>query len=781
MMMRTCDRGVASGVVALLATVLVGCGVPDAKSAHPATAVASTSLAADPAVDAATLAASVTIYRDEFGVPHVYGPSDASVIFGEAYAEAEDNWWQVEDNFVRSIGRASELYGEETLLDDYLTRAMETPRLSREEYERASGAMRSLYDAYAEGFNYYLRQHPEVEPRLLQRVEPWYAIALLRFKYHHNEYIGYAGLRRQDTERLLEGAAISAATSPRAILTGATRSTGPNPDPGRFESLAFREEPRPGGERPLGSNEWAIAGSRTRSGHPMLLVNPHVGFFGLAQYTEIHLHSEEGLEFSGQSRFGFMFPYMGHNERLGWTYTDNYSDIGDLYVETIEWRDGEPFYRYGDEWREVTPWTETIGVRAGGDDGEVEPREFRFIRTHHGPVLGIRETETGEPRPLAVRVSMLEEGGWYDQWYDMMRAQSLEEWRRAVARLAVPYQNTMYADADGNIQYIYNAAVPRRSTNYEWSEPVDGSDPGTEWDGYHSLDELPQYLNPDTGYLQNTNSNPFTATDGLTDDRDDFPPYLVGGETDNRRARSSRRILRELRDVTLEDFARAALDTRILAAEEFLPDLLDEFLRLEQANPTRADMVRGPVEELEAWDREATIESIATTLFVLWAEVWDRRGERLQEEEPNWPRLTVLAAIIERLQRDWATWRVPWGDLNRMQRPDASGEQPFDDAQPSLPVAGAPGWLGSVFVFSARTPPGGRLRYGVHGNSFVKVIEFGPEIRGRSILTFGQSGDPASAHYFDQAPLYSGKRFKPAWFSREEVEANAERVYSIDG
>ncbi len=764
-----------AGALLSLAAALSGCSIPDARSAD-----------APRDVDWDALAASVTIYRDAFGVPHIYGPTDASVIFGEAYAEAEDNWWQVEDNFVRSIGRASELYGEETLLDDYLTRAMEIPRLSRDEYDRAPDEMRSLYDAYAEGFNHYLEKHPDVERRLLERVEPWYAIALLRFKYHHNEYIGYAGLRRTDSRRLLDGARIEGSGSSGAGLAGPIPAGPASDGASRLQSLAFRDDPTPGGERPLGSNEWAIAGSRTASGHPMLLINPHVAFFGLSQYTEIHLHSDEGLVFSGLSRFGFMFPYMGHNERLGWSYTDNYSDIGDLYVETVEWREGSPVYRYGEEWRDLTVWTETVGVRQAGEDGAVEELEFRFIKTHHGPILGIREldgedspngSESAESlSPLAVRVTMLEEGGWYDQWYGMMRAQTLEEWRAAVARLAVPYQNTMYADADGNIQYIYNAAVPRRSVAYDWSLPVDGSDPGTEWNGYHALDELPQYLNPATGYLQNTNSNPFTATDGLTDERVAFPPYMVGRETDNPRARSSRRVLGELRDVTLEDFARAVLDTRLTAADDLLPPLLEEFRQLEQTRPTRANLVREPVRELETWDREATIESIATTLFVRWAEIWDRGEERWQEQP--WPRITALAAVLDRLERDWETWRVPWGDLNRMQRPDASGRKPFDDDQPSLPVAGAPGWLGSVFTYTSRPAPGGIRRYGVHGNSFVKVVEFGPQVQARSILTFGQSGDPASAHYFDQAPLYSQKRFKPAWFSRAQVEANAERVYS---
>ncbi len=719
-----------------------------------------------PSVDDPDLADAITIYRDELGVPHIYGPTDASVVFGAAYAQAEDNWWQVEDNFVRSLGRASELYGEETLLDDYLARALEIPRLSVAEYERAPAGMRALYDAYAAGFNYFLESHPDVRRRLLARVEPWHTLALIRFKYHHNEYIGYAGLRHRDSQTLLDGNRVRT-----EVRTEAGR---PAPS-----SLAFRNRPAAGGERPHGSNEWALAGSRTASGHPMLLINPHVPFFGLSQYTEVHLESEEGLVFSGLSRFGFMLPYMGHNERLGWAYTDNYSDIGDLYLEWIDW--SERTYRYGDGTRELGVWVDTIGVRT---EDRVEPRAYRFYKTHHGPILGVRGAADGPPevdgfpapvRPLAVRLTKLEEGEWYRQWYEMMRAGSLGEWRAAVERLAVPYMNTMYADADGNILYIYNAAIPRRSPDYDWSRPVDGSDPGAEWDGYHALDELPQFLNPETGYLQNTNSNPFTATEGLRDTRDELPPYMVGRETDNARAQSSRRLLAGLRNVTLADFERAALDTRLFAAEEMLAGLFAELGRLEVEDPDRAAPLREPVEALREWDGVATVESEATTLFVSWAENWDRAS---RGEPESWARVRALERALRSLEDGWGGWRVAWGEVNRVQRPDASGQAAFDDARPSLPVPGAPGWLGSVFTFHTRRAPGGKRGYGVHGNSFVKVVEFGPQVRARSVLTFGQSGHPDSPHYFDQAPIYAAPGLKPAWFARDSVEAHAVRVYS---
>lgn len=703
---------------------------------------------------APTRASQVTIHRDEWGVPHIYGPTDASVVFGVAYAQAEDNWWQVEDNFVRALGRGAELYGEEALLDDYLARGLEISRRSREEYEHAPDRLRRLYDAYAAGFNHFLETHPDAERRVLERVLPWHTLALIRFKYHHNEYLGYAGLRPPQSRRALERARVGEGESGNGSRAKV------------FSSLAWPAGVRsPNGERSLGSNEWVVAGSRTASGYPMLLINPHVSFFGLSTYHEVHLDSEEGLVFSGMARFGFMLPYMGNNAHLGWAYTDNYGDHGDLYLEELDAEAAN--YRYGDGWRQLVSWNETIHIRT---ENGLEPRQYRFAKTHHGPILGFTEDD----RPLAVRLAKLDEGGWFEQWYGMMKARSLQEWRSSVAQLNVPYMNTMYADRDGNILYIYNHAIPRRSLAYDWSEPVDGTDPGTEWDGYHSLDELPQFLNPESGYLQNTNSDPFLATEGIEVDARDFPVYMLGDETDNRRAQNSRRVLRQLDNITLEDFAHAVLNTRLIAADEWLEELFAAFEELEREAPQTAAPLAGPIATLRDWNREAEKVSVATTLFALWA------GSVIPDlvaDTEKW--LDSLARIVERLESEWGTWEVPWGEINRIQRPDAAGLLPFDDALPSLPVAGAPGWLGSVFTLNGSKADNGKRLYGVHGNSFVKVVEFAPTVRARSVFVFGQSGDPTSPHYFDQAELYSSKQFKPSWFSRDEVEAHAERTYTL--
>ena len=411
---------------------------------------------------------SVTIYRDRYGVPHVYGPTDASVVFGLAWAQAEDNFEHLEDNFIRSLGRAAEVHGEAALHEDQIARALEIPRLSREEYERATPRMRTLYDAYAAGLNLFLERRPGVKPRLLQRFEPWYPLALMRFKYYQGEFIGYAGLNPKDLR------------------------------------VAVAETPEKLAERPQGSNAWAVAPGRSASGRALLLINPHVSFLGVGQYYEAHVHSEEGWSFSGVGRYGLPLLYMGHNEALGWAHTDDYPDFGDLYLETFDDPARPLSYRYGDGYRTAVQWTEEVRVKTA--DG-VETRRFTFRKTHHGPILSEQEG-----KPVAVRLAKLEEGGWLDQWYEMNRARSLAELKEALRRGAIPYMNITYADRDGNIFYVYNGAVPRRSTKFDWRRPVDGSDPETEWQGYHAFDELPQLTNTASGFVQNCNSTPFATT-----------------------------------------------------------------------------------------------------------------------------------------------------------------------------------------------------------------------------------------------------------------------------
>jgi acyl-homoserine lactone acylase PvdQ len=694
----------------------------------------------------AGMAGSVTIIRDRYGVPHIYGPSDASVVFGHAYAQAEDHFEQLEHNVLYALGRSAELRGQQDFWDNLLARAFEIPRLAQDEYAGSAAPLRAIYDAYAAGLNHYLATNPGVKPKLIARFEPWHTLAMLRARYWLAEFIWDTGLEQRELR-------IGDLTLPPGA---------------RSPSEQGRAAPA---ERVQGSNMWALRPARTVNGHAMLFINPHVGFFGPYQYYEAHLHSDQGLRFSGVGRVGFPFPYIGHNERLGWSHTDNYFDRGDLYAEVFDDPKDPLSYRFGKGRRRATEWVETVQVRV---NGRLDSRRVVFRKTHHGPLVGERKGKL-----LAVRLAKAAEGRWYDQWHAMARAQSLAEFRRALDRNAIPYMNTMYADADGNIFYIYNGIVPRRDPKLDWRAPVDGSDPRTEWHGYHPTSELPQVLNPKSGYLLNTNSTPFTVTTDLPYTPAGFPGYMIGPEGDNPRALRSRRLLTERDKWSFGDWSRAATDTRVQVADEVVPKLAAAFDTLRARDGARAMRLEPHVRLLLDWNRVSTIESPAMTLFYSMAS----RAESTAEEliDPNVITggllLDALEHSVAALKQKWKRTRVPWGELNRLQRPHWSGLEAFRDDAPSLAVPGGPGWLGMIYAFHARPGADSVRQYGTSGNSYVSVVEFAPRVRAASVVYFGQSGHPGSPHYFDQAPIYARGQFKPAWFHRDEVSANAVRKY----
>lgn len=693
----------------------------------------------------ARLAGQVTIHRDAWGVPHILGETDAAVVFGLAWAQAEDNFWQVEEDIVRSIGRAAELYGESELADDIVRAALDVERLSRAEYEREPEERKALWDAFAAGLNYWLDHHPE-RRRLLRRFEPWHAFARFRS--------GTAGTR-------IDGVRLGDVVVERLDAAGQVEASGTAlelaPRTARLPAHA------PAADE--GSNAWAVAPSRTASGHALLFQNPHVRFFGGGQRYEAHLHSDQGYRVNGFAILGTPMIRSGRNERLGWTHTNTAADDADAFLLDVA-PENPLVYRRGERRDTMEVFERTVRVRI--DSATVVERSYRFRRTHHGPVVRL-----DDGRFAAVRIARFEDGGSLQQWYAMGRAQNLEEFRAALAQTAFPISNTMYADVEGNIMFVQGNAVPKRSPGFDWSAPVDGADPATEWQGYHALDELPQLINPPSGWLQNANATPFLATaeaDNL--DPANYPAYMAP-EPDNARARRSREILAADSSWTFEEWTAAAFDTRMAEAAAEVPAIADEWERLGAFDPDRAVEFDAAVEALRDWDGVATLESPATTLFVLWLERY-RGGVG---DTAAFPRLTALEGAIAELRAAWDTVLVPWGEVNRLQRVHTSGELPFDDDAPSLPVAGAPGWTGIIFNVTGRPGPGGGRRYGISGHTWVSIVEFSPEPVARSIVTFGQSADPDSPHWFDQAELYVRGRFKDAWFRPEDVLREARRSY----
>jgi penicillin amidase len=684
-----------------------------------------TSLCLSSLLAAQDLRNQVTIYRDTYGIPHVFGETDAATMFGFAYAQAEDNFWRLEDNYIRALGRQAEVEGEDELVGDKRTRSLEIPRLAREEYRRLPNKMKALLDGFAAGLNAYLADHPDVKPRLLTRFEPWYALAFIRLNYYRNGFFYGSGIRQADLEIAGVGCQVSGCDD----LTPDTRH--------------------------LGSNGWVIGPSKSATGHAMLFINPHLPFFGSGQVYEGHVNSKEtGWNFTGYTRFGFPFPYVGHNESLGWVSTDNSGDQADLYSETFT---DSLRYRYGSGVRQATVWTDTIRVKTTAG---LEARVVTFTKTHHGVIVGRRDG-----KPLALRMAKFEADGWLQEWYDMTRARSVAELKRAMRPLNMLFGNVMAADAGGNTWYLYNGAIPVRDPRFDWRGPVDGSDPATEWKGYHTIDQLPELLNPQTGWMQNCNTSPFLLTSSGNPDSSRFPRYMVAFEDDNWRGLMSRRILGTTPRFSWDDWVRVAFDNYVIAADSLLPGLL--------ASSTTDSTLRSALETLARWNRRSDTTSVAMTLFDRWREALSRsRGTR--EEGGVLP---ALDSAIAQLRRDWGTWQVPWGDFNRLQRIDERIDQQLSDARPSLAVLGAGQQHGVVFSYVARPVRGQKRRYGVAGGSYVSVVEFGPTVRRLAVHTMGASGDPASPHYFDQAPLYARGQFRPAWFTLDEIKANLERGY----
>jgi acyl-homoserine-lactone acylase len=689
------------------------------------------------------LAEQVVIYRDAWGVPHVHGETDAAAVFGFMYARAEDDLHFVEGRVLWAIGRLAEREGASATGMDLRTRALETERHSRAEYERVPPEFRVVAEAWAAGLNHYRERHPDGRASPLARFEPWHLFALGR-----------------SVAKLVPD---YAPEQPLASeLTEAVAGTG----------------------GPRGSNMWMIGPSRSASGQPMLFINPHIPIDQATLLREGHLLSDEGLNVYGGFWPGDPFPAFGHTPRHGWTVTVNFPDLVDLWELTFDHSTDPLAYRYADGHLRAEEWTETLRVRT---DTGIDEREVTFRKSHHGPVVAVRDG-----RPLAMRIARYEDGGYYQQVHGMARARTFREFQDAVGMLRLLGHNLGYADRDGNVWYLYNSPVPRRPEGFDWSRPLDGSDPGTEWRGYHTLEELPQVLNPGSGWIVNTNTSPFEATaEGENPDLRRYPGYMVGEAGDHpvydtfrdftaSRLHASRRILSGTGHFTLDDLARAVSSRRVFQADHDVAALLGEWDRLMAADPSRAEALRPAVERLRGWDRVSGTESTQMTLYMHWSLAY--RGAPAywfyNSLEPastgEWARIQALETAVADLERDWGTSFVPWGEISRLQRP-VNGA--FSDERPSTPVAGSSGLFGLLHEFNPMPVEGQRRWYGRGGNSYVSVVEFGPEVRARTVLPFGQSTDPDSPHYRDQSELYGRGELKPVWTSLEEVRANAVRSY----
>ena len=686
----------------------------------------------------AARATRVEIIRDDFGVPHVYGQTDADAVFGMLYAQAEDDFPRIERNYIWATGRLAEIDGEAAIYSDVRAHLYMTVDEARAAYAAAPDWLKELCDAFADGLNFYLATHPEVRPALLTRFEPWMPMYFFEGSIGGDiEQIPLAGIAE-----FYGGEAT--ANVPMSAFAGVQNA----------------------------SNGFAIMGEHTRSGDAMLLINPHTSFYFRG---EVHVVSEQGLNAYGAVTWGQFFIYQGFNEDTGWMHTSTGVDFMDEFIEDVSEIDGKLQYRYGAEARPVESYDVVLKYKDGEGFGE---RAFTLYRTHHGPI-----THQLDGNWVATRINW-EPVDALTQSYTRTKKANYAGFRDMMNIRSNSSNNTVFADSEGNIAYFHGNFVPKRDPQFDYSKPVGGSDPATDWQGLHSVDETITILNPGNGWLQNTNSTPFTAALEFSPRSEDYPIYMAPDE-ENFRGVHAVRVLTGVEDLTLDKLISLAHDPYLPGFEQLIKGLIEAYDGAEQPDPSLAE----PIDTLRAWNLETAADSVAMTLAHFYginslARETAPKGLSYMEtvdffgtDSPPAERLVNFAATVQMLAADFGKWDIPWAEVNRFQRLTGDIDLEFDDDKPSTPVDMANSDWGALADFGARRATGTKKLYGQSGNSFAAVVEFGERLRAKSVLVGGQSSDPASPHFTDQVPLFTGHAWKEVAFYREDVEKRAVERY----
>jgi acyl-homoserine-lactone acylase len=684
-------------------------------------------------------ASRVEIIRDDFGVPHIYGKSDADAVFGLLYAQCEDDFRRVERNYIWAIGRLAELEGEKELYSDLRAKLYMTEEEAKAAYEQAPDWLKKLCIAFADGINYYLHTHPEVIPQVITRYEPWMPM------YFFEGSIG------GDIERVSTSALQAFYEQDSSEVLAESEKVWDR----------FLDEPS-------GSNGIAIAPSRSESGNAMLLINPHTSFYFR---PEVHVVSEEGLNAYGAVTWGQFFVYQGFNEKTGWIHTSTFVDFIDEFEEVVTEENGSFFYRYGEEKRPVESKEVTLTYKEGD---QLKTKTFPIYRTHHGPI-----THQENGKWVATKINW-DPVNALTQSYTRTKLKNFSEFREMMNIRTNSSNNTVFADAEGNIGYFHGNFIPKRNPEFDFSKPVDGSNPATDWQGLHTVEESIVILNPGTGWIQNCNSTPFTAAGEFSPKKEDFPAYMAP-DSENFRGLHAQKVLGELQGkLNLDSFLNLAYDPYLPAFEFLIPELIGAMGKNTTPEQTQV------LDLLKNWDYKTSKESVAMSFAHVYGENYQRKFKsvnRFAQPDPDAVIPTsaeireVFAQTLEQMNADFGTWNTPWGEINRFQRLSGAIDAGFDDSKPYIPVGLASGNWGALAAYGAKTFENTKRLYGYRGNSFVAVVEFGEKVKAKTILAGGQSADPDSPHFFDQAQRYADVNFKEVAFYKEEVEKRSRKRY----
>jgi len=691
----------------------------------------------------------VQIVRDNWGIPHVYGNSDADAVFGMLYAQAEDNFNRIELNYINAMGRLAEVEGEAALYSDLRMKLFVDPIAMQARYSQSPTWLKKLMNSFADGLNYYLATHPDVKPKLITHFEPWMALCFSEGS------IG-GDIEEIDVQQLEQFY-------------------------GKPSTQVAMQDRVPNEIEPGGSNGFAIAPSLSATKHALLLINPHTTFYFR---PEIQVTSKAGLNAYGAVTWGQFFVYQGFNPHLGWMHTSGGGNVISEYLETVTPKsDGQYSYRFGKE--DLAVQQVAIKLRYL-KNGQMAEKTVTALYTRHGPVV----RKAGD-QWVAVRL-MQEPVKALMQSYLRTKAKDYAGFYQVMQLRTNSSNNTVYADDQGNIAYFHGNFMPKRDAHFDWTQPLDGSNPATEWRGLHEVKDTITLFNPPNGWIQNTNNWPFSAAGPYSPKQAYYPAYMWT-LPENPRGIHAVRVLENRSGFTLDSLISAAYDTALPAFDVLIPALVQAWDECADTDPLKAKL-REQITVLRNWDRRYAVDSVPTALAIYWGQnILQKIEARAREQhivKPDWKifsfvasqasaqeQLAALDEASSKLEADFGSWKTPWGEINRFQHLNGAINQPYDDGKPSLPIAFTSSLWGSLAAFGATSDTKTRRIYGNKGNSFVAVVEFGPTVHARSVLAGGESGDPASPHFNDQALMYSRGEFKDVLFYPKDVQQHSERSY----
>ncbi|MEM6317395.1 MAG: penicillin acylase family protein [Bacteroidota bacterium] len=667
---------------------------------------------------------NIKIARDEWGVPHIYAPTDAEVAYGLAWAECEDDFLTLQEQMAAGRGKLGEIKGQEGLIVDFAIKFMGLTEIAAERYDKeVTGRFKTYLESYAAGLNAYAALHPEEV--LLDDLFPLTG---------HDAIVGY--------------------------LLGNIEVSGAGKDLQKIMNGKIVKELQ--SNFPKGSNAIAVSNRKTTDSKTYLAINSHQPLEGWYSWYEAHLISDEGMNILGGTFPGGMVIFHGVNEHLGWAHTVNHADFSDVYKLTMH-PDNELQYELDGEWLTLEEKHHWAWMKVAGPL-KIPIRQTSYV-SKYGPTF---KTDDGF---YAWRFAVGETIRMGEQWYKMNKATDFEEFQAALRIQGIACLNIVYADKEDNIYFLSNGRLPVRNPKYDWQSVLPGNTSETLWDGnIVPFDSLPQVLNPDCGWVFNTNNTPYSASDSVGNFVETALNQTMGYQgvgLENNRSTRFLELISQYDSLSYDDFKHIKYD-RQYPSKMTLPVApnVEDLLHLD---PQKYPDIADAIDLLANWNREAYVDNTTAPLFILtWMatdsirKAEDRvfRGSPLTENDCVVGIRTAKAKLLSK----YGKLEVSLGEMQRHIRGDVN-----------IPLGGAPDVLAAMYSVEQEN---GQYK-GRAGDSYIELVRFGPDgVEIESVNAYGSSAKEGAEHFTSQMELFAGQKLKKMTLDKEEVFESAVRVYS---